>query len=97
MFNEGLYFQRFLEGEFFPEVYRIGPSPPGSPSGGYSQTVRYLMAHDLKRTVAVVHQRAGDDYGMPCGDDRPDPKRLIHKGVDYRFSLEKDRLARLLG
>ena len=93
LFNEGDYFERFLRGEFFPEVYRIGPSPPGAPKGGYSQTVRYLTL-DRRRTIAVVHQRAGDALGNPLGSDRPDPKRLVHRGVDYRFSAELERLRR---
>lgn len=86
IFNEGRYFERFQEGEFFGYVYPVGQSPPGSPKGGMSQTVRYVLAHDHKRTVAVVHQRAGDKYGNPLGNDLPDPKRVVHKGVDYRYS-----------
>jgi hypothetical protein len=86
VFNRGRYAERFQEGEFFPFVTYVGDSPPGAPRGGFSQTVRYVLAHDHKVTVAVVHQRAGDEYGNPLGDDRPDPKRLIHHGVEYRFS-----------
>jgi hypothetical protein len=85
LFNNGRYFERFLEGEFFPYVTYVGPSPGDAPRGGYSQTVRYVMAHNHDRTIAIVHQRAGDNYGTPCGEDRPDPKRLLHQGIWYRF------------
>jgi hypothetical protein len=86
LFNKNRYFERFQEGEFFPFVTRIGPSPPGAPGGGFSQTVRWVMLHNHSVTVAIVHQRAGDEQGNPLGRDRPDPKRLVHDGVDYRFS-----------
>ena len=82
VFNENRYFERFQEGEFFG--YVEPPEPGSSPDA--SQTVRYVMAHNHGRTVAVVNQRAGDKYGNPLGDDRPDPKRLVHQGIDYRYS-----------
>jgi hypothetical protein len=87
LFNENRYFGRFLEGEFEAvDVEYVGPSPRGSPRGGFSQSVRWIIRGSYFRTVAVLHQRAGDKDGNPLGGDRPDPKRLIHNGVDYRFS-----------
>ena len=82
IFNENRYFERFQEGEFYGFVYERGPSE----LGGTRQTVRYVMANDHSRTVAVVDQRSGDPYGNPRGGDRPDPKRLLHDGIDYRYS-----------
>lgn len=86
LFNKNRYFERFQEGEFFPRVTPIGPSPPGAPLGGMSQIVRYLTIHHPRVTIAVVHQRAGNQFGDPLGGDRPYPKRLVHDGVDYRYS-----------
>jgi len=82
IFNHGQFFQRFQEGWYFPYIEWRRRGRPGS------QTVRYVNADDHSQTVAIVHQR-GDEHGMPLGGDRPDPKKLVHNGVEYRYDRSK--------
>jgi hypothetical protein len=89
VFAEGRYFQRFQAGEFDFEVKDLGPplrrEGEQLPRGCREQIVRYFE-RDTGRTVALVHQRAGDDYGNPAPRTWADPKYVFHGGVRYKFS-----------
>jgi hypothetical protein len=51
--------------------------------------VRYYRASD-GRTVAFVHQRAGDAYGNPAPGTWADPKYVFHQGIRYKYSPKAD-------
>jgi len=87
VFAEGRYFERFQSGEFSGKVYDLGPSlrRPGETLRKFrEQMVRYRTT--TGRTVAWVHQRAGDEWGNPAPGTWADPKYVFHNGVRYKFS-----------
>lgn len=87
IFADGRYFQRFQDGEVTGEVRDLGPPlrRPGEqlPRGYQEQIVRYVR-HG--KTIAVVHQRAGDALGNPAPGTLADPKYVFHNGTRYKFS-----------
>src|SRR6266536_2452775 len=83
----GRFFQRFQDGEFSFVVVDLGPAltRPGESLSAYrEQTVRYVRSDG--RTVALVHQRAGDEYGNPAPRTWADPKYVYYGGVRHKFS-----------
>jgi hypothetical protein len=98
VFAEGRYFERWSRGEFATEVFRQGPPllRPGEsfPDRFQKQMVLYRERGEEGRTIAAVHERAGDENGNPAEGTWADPKYVYHDGVRYRFSEEAE--ARLL-
>jgi hypothetical protein len=94
VFADSRFFQRGQSGEFQFEVRDIGPAltRPGEqlPPGSREEIVRYRRWSG-GRTIAVVHQRAGDAYGNPAPGTWADPKYVFHRGVRYRFSQAKEQ------
>jgi hypothetical protein len=83
MFNEGRYWELAKQGQLHEKLYSEGPpqKASGEPPGTLSRIVVYL---DLAgRQVAVVHQYLRKD-GSLGGSGRPDPKKLFHRGTEYR-------------
>jgi hypothetical protein len=88
IFASGRFFQRFQGGEFLFEVHDLGPAltrrGESMPSRYRDQTVRYFRRDG--QTVAIVHQRAGDEFGNPAPGTWADPKYVLFGRVRYGFS-----------
>src|SRR5215210_4309442 len=79
-FNEGRYMERVRDEEdlHVGDVEPVGPSPPGCPPGGRSQTVTFLDRFD--QTVVIAHQKAGRPNGEPIEGTMTDPKYIWRSG-----------------
>lgn len=88
VFAAAKLFQRFQDGEFLFEIQDHGPpllrEGETLPRGYRDQTIRYIRRDG--RTVAIVHQRAGDAYGNPAPGTWADPKYVFFGRVRYGFS-----------
>jgi hypothetical protein len=88
LFAAGRFFQRFQDGEFLFEIRDLGPpltrEGESIPPGYRSQTVRYIRRDG--RTVVIVHQRAGDEFGNPAPGVWADPKYVFYGRVRHGFS-----------
>ena len=85
LFNEGRFWERAQAGEFRQVVQGSRhPSLPVAPVPfcTYSQILSYFDASGTE--VATVHQYLQPD-GLLGASGRPDPKRLLVKGVLYRL------------
>jgi hypothetical protein len=85
IFNQNHYWDRARgpEREFQQKIERDVPAPPSAnePRGTRSQIITYINA--VGQPVALVHQYKRRD-GTLGGGGRPDPKFLIHQGIEYR-------------
>ncbi len=91
IFAQSRYFQRCQAGEFRSDVRDLGPALRREgeilPRGAREQMVRYVREDG--RTMAFVHQRAGDSFGNPAPGTWADPKYVYYKGTRYKFSPKR--------
>jgi hypothetical protein len=82
IFNDGQFWQRMKNGELREIVMESHPasSKSGQPRGTKSQICSYRDQYGHE--VARVHQFKRKD-GTLGASGKPDPKKLLHKGVLY--------------
>jgi hypothetical protein len=87
VFADGRYFERSQTGEFEVDVRDLGP-PLRRPNETLPRDVREQMVRYRQggRTVAWVHQRAGDRFGNPAPGTLADPKYVLHQGIRFKYS-----------
>jgi hypothetical protein len=86
LFADGRYSERFQQGEFEYAIHRRKPprTRPGEQfAPGYQRQM--VIYRQGGRTIAHVHQRAGDKFGNPAPRVWNDPKYVLQDGVRYRF------------
>jgi hypothetical protein len=85
LFNLNHYWDRARgpDREFEQQIERdvAAPTSAKEPRGTKSQMITYL--NSVGQPVALVHQYKRRD-GTLGGGGRPDPKFLVHQGVEYR-------------
>ncbi len=85
LFNEGRYYERFLDGEFIACLHdEKNPASTDEPPGTRSLTVYYMDL--LGQRICLVHFYLRPDGTIGGrGKQKPDPKMLIHEDVRYEI------------